>query len=301
MRVVVGLILIGLLIFYVDGTMLISYLRNSQQQWLFATASFILCSTIIGGYNLYILLDRYEDISFYRFIRGYWVAWAVGLVVPGQVGDVASISIWLKHHGFQWYAGIGCTLLDKFISLIWMCGLGLSGFVLYFSASYEDGYVISLVISGIAFVLLLLLLLLFFRWHGNSKYDSAVIQTLQVITATIRHHKKQVIYNFIFTGIKVFLIGAAFWSAFFSMGYHGLDITILIPLVAASSLVAYIPISLNGMGTVELAALGLFSVLDVPNAAILSVFLTMRITVLLLAWVPVSLFMVFSGGASTSQ
>ncbi len=300
LRVVVGFILLGLLIFYVDGSLLIDYWRDSQPKWLLITALFVLFSTLIGGYNLHLLLDSHESIPFHRFIRGYWIAWAVGLVVPGQVGDVASISVWLKRHGFQWHLSLGCTLLDKLISLFWMGGLGSLGLDLYLDAHYKTGHVVSLTIAGAISIFLLLWLL--FRTRFQNNFERGVVtRTLHIIAVTIRQYKKQVLINFLLTGLKLVLIGAAFWCMFFALGHRSIDIVILVMLVSASSLVAYIPISFNGMGTVELAAIGLFSVLDIPDAAVISAFLAMRVTVLLLAWVPVSLMMVFPSSFPSEQ
>ncbi len=292
-RVVVGLFLIGLLIFYVDGSLLLGYWRGIQPTWLLLTASCILLSTLIGGFNIHLLLDSHEAIPYRRFLRGYWIAWAVGLVVPGQVGDVATLSIWLKRHGYQWHLSLGCTLLDKLISLLWMGGLGMYGLDLYLNAHYETGYVVSIIVGGIAFIILLLWWAFGVYWREGTKYSGVVSRTFHTIAITVRQHKKQVLFNLLLTGFKVVLIGVAFWCMFYALSYRSLDLFLLVPLVAASSLVAYIPISFNGMGTVELAAVGLFGVLGISDAAVISAFLAMRITVILLAWVPVSLLFIF--------
>ncbi len=294
-RVVVGLVLLGLLIYYVDGSLLLGYWQDIEPAWLLIAAFCIFLSTLIGGYNIHLLLDRHEAIPYNRFIRGYWIAWAVGLVVPGQVGDVASLSVWLKRHGFQWHLSLGCALLDKLITLIWMGWLGLIGLNMYLNTSYQIGHLTLLVITGVTFIILLLWL--WVRVHGrdNSENNGVIASTVHTIIVTVVQHKKQVLVNFMLTGLKVVLIGAAFWNMFLALRYGSMDIFTLVPLVAACSLVAYIPISFNGMGTVEIAAVALFSVLSVPDAAVISAFLAMRITVLLLAWIPVLLLMLFSG------
>ena len=53
-----------------------------------------------------------------------------------------------------------------------------------------------------------------------------------------------------------------------------------------AGLVAYLPISFNGLGTVEVSAIGLFAILGVSADGVLAAYLILRVLTLILAWVP---------------
>jgi hypothetical protein len=60
-------------------------------------------------------------------------------------------------------------------------------------------------------------------------------------------------------------------------------------------LVAYLPVSFNGIGTVELAGVALFGTVGVPAAAVFSGYMALRAMVLVIAWVPAGLFLLHTG------
>ena len=66
-------------------------------------------------------------------------------------------------------------------------------------------------------------------------------------------------------------------------------------LVTVSLLVAYIPVSFNGLGTVEITGILLFSLLGLGEELVLSSYLVLRATVMLIAWMPSLLILALSG------
>jgi len=65
-----------------------------------------------------------------------------------------------------------------------------------------------------------------------------------------------------------------------------------VTIVAISSgLVAYLPLSANGIGTVEMAGAGLFGEIGVSLPVVLSMYVLLRLANILLAWVPAALLM----------
>ncbi len=68
--------------------------------------------------------------TFLSFLRIYWIAWAVGLVSPGQVGDLATVGTNLSRRGVDWRGTVGRSLLDK--------GITLSVMLLFAAAALAD-------------------------------------------------------------------------------------------------------------------------------------------------------------------
>ncbi len=84
----------------------------------------------------------------------------------------------------------------------------------------------------------------------------------------------------------------SYWYALQAMG-QPLTLAELpaITLCAASAgLVAYLPLSLNGIGTVELTGLTLFGALGLPPEKILAAYLWLRVATLIAAFVPAASF-----------
>ncbi len=92
--------------------------------------------------------------------------------------------------------------------------------------------------------------------------------------------------NFLLTVLKICLTGAAYWCMFNALGFPQASVLEIAPLVAITSLVAYLPISFNGIGTAEAAGIAVFGSVGMPPAAVLGTYLILRVLGLASAWIP---------------
>jgi len=297
LRVFVGVSILLLLIYFFDVKKIANEFQNIDFKWVYLVGLSIFASTLLGSVSMFLLVSRENEISFFHFLPAYWVSWSVGLVVPGQVGDVASISYLLKRLGFEWRVILARSLVDKVISLSIM--LLLAVYALTFMAEIELYRKINLWM-----VLGLIVFSVFIFWKRAQLFElikaekfkifSFFQKTLEEIVITVSNHPIRVCVNILLTTIKILLIGCAYWLMFIALGQNNISIWEVVPLVAASSLVAYLPISLNGIGTVEFAGILLFSFIDIPEATVLAAFILLRMIVLFLAWVPASFVLFFA-------
>jgi len=227
----------------------------------------------------------------------YWLAWAISLVTPGQIGDIATISTLLKKQDIDWHLSLGRSLLDKLISFIVMAVLATIGF--YFTSKrYLDfdlsGMLFLWIIPSVGFLLYFLRfrLITFFSPELNG-VRGLLGQTLREAKITMHHHPARVLINIVLTTIKILLIGVSYWCIFRGLGAGNIDLIETITLAAASSLVAYIPVSFNGIGTVEASGLVLFSQMGLSTSSILAGYLGLRVLVMSLAWLPSTCILLF--------
>lgn len=278
----IGLLILGGLIYSVGVSELIISWQGYQIKWLSLTAVVILISTILGAYNVFLIIHKHLEINFKIFVCGYWLSWAVGLVVPGQVGDVLGLGVWLKKRGYSWKTGSTVFMVDKLISLMWMMLFASIGIMTFF----PDFGIASLLM----FMLLFMLVWLSLYVVINSKEITPRLKFLQIFVDVLRDTwvktRLEVIINLCLTPLKIGLTTVAYWSTFKAAGVETLPLLMTIGLVAVSALVAYIPISFNGMGTVEWAGLTIFGFYDIDAATVLSVYISLRIIVICLAWLP---------------
>lgn len=295
-RILFGFTLLVVLIVYFDPSTIAIKLTDLNPIFVAATASLILIATFIGAYNNYLFVNLENGLVFSIFLPLYWLAWAVGLVFPGQVGDIATLSAVMKRRGLNVTQTLGRSLADKLISFTLMLGFGCWGIVALPGvslASYWPMAVLPLVIA----------LMLYWQRHpierALKRQHHRILEFLQLTLRetmqVARCHPGRAITNMVMTSIKIGLIGGAYWCVFQALGHIDVALWRVIPLVAASSLVAYLPISFNGIGTVEITGVMLFSTLGIAEPTVLSAYLILRILVLALAWLPVGLWLIAGG------
>ena len=298
MRLLTGIIILFLLIVIFDFREIINQLKTVNTNWIYLVGLSILSSTILGAVGMYLLVSRNNELVFSQFLPVYWMSWSIGLVVPGQVGDIASISYLLNRLGLEWKIILARSLVDKVISMLIILILAIYGLVFISKIDAPSNEIL----VGFLAITALFLLINIYKWELVKKYllkkKSKIIDffhvTLQEIVNTIRSYPIRVFINSILTILKVTLIGLAYWFMFKALGHSKIEFWDVLPLVAASSIIAYIPVSFNGIGTVELTGVLLFSTIGLPEAAIFTAYLLLRFTVFFLAWLPASLILLFT-------
>ena len=92
----------------------------------------------------------------------------------------------------------------------------------------------------------------------------------------IRMGKKMILVDCCITFFRVLVLGCAYWFAIRAYGPPSFFLhTLCLPIMAG--LVAYIPISFNGLGTVEVSLVFLFDKIGLEAAQVISAALTLRV------------------------
>lgn len=292
-RTAFGIALLTVLIWYLNPSHIALALDGLNYVWVIAAALLIISTTLLGALNLHLFINLAGNFAFKSFLPVFWVSWAIGLIFPGQIGDIASIAAQLQKRGINLATSISRSLLDKLISLILMI----------FFASFGFAYLLPSTLYATWLLGLLLLIALsasqfkrLFNWlctrQGKVANFISNIQheTIQLVTL----HPQKIAINTALTLIKIILAGLSYWCAFNALGYHGINPAHVIALVAISSLTAYIPISFNGIGTAEIVGVLIFTTLGMSQADILTAYLVLRTMVMLIAWLPAALWLLLT-------
>ena len=297
LRLALGLGILALLIAYLGPATLAQYLAAADPAWLALAGLVLVIATVIGAVNLYLLLPAMGRPPLPGFIGLFWIAWAVGLVVPGQVGDMGTIAVGLHRRGYTWRTAIGRNLLDKGLSLAVLASLATWGLWRWFGPAAALAALGTLGAVG-------LLAALGAFWLVGILSERLALRARQALDigvaaladagVTARRYPGLVTLNAVLTVVKFALVTAAYGCVMGSIGVRGVAVADLLSVVAASSLVAYIPVTANGVGTAEAAGVALFGALGVPAAAVLSAYILLRLLVMALAWVPVGLWLAFA-------
>ena len=292
-RPLFGIVLLCALLAFVDFARVGQALRSVAPAWVAAALAIMLAGTLIGAVAVHMLLNIEKRLPFRQFLPVYWTAWAVGLVFPGQVGDMATMATMLRSHNLSPEITLGRTLADKLVSLalmvasaLWavhgysffplllaLCALGVAGAALLLRGRHR--------LPGREF----------FRRNKAAQFLAAA---LAEVARFSQAHPVLIAVNVVLTAVKIALTGTAYWCVFNAFGFHQTSPLDVVFLVAITSLVAYIPISFNGIGTAEAAGIAVFGTVGISPAAVLGTYLVLRALGLALAWIPAGLWLMLA-------
>lgn len=296
-RVGFGLALLILLAWVFDPRQVLATLAGARADYLFAAAGLVAVAALIGAASIHLFFESEDQLPFCTFLPIFWLSWAIGLVFPGQIGDVASLSALLRRRGIDLSRVVARSLTDKLISF---------GMMLVFAG------VALITLPGIswcagrwwlaAFPLVMLAALYVGRKRLCAGLAQRFPRAVEFLARTVAETRAiaarrpgRMVLNALLTVLKIALTGMSYWFVFAALGYGDISPWRAVAIVAASSLVAYLPVSFNGIGTVELAGVALFGTLGVPAASVFSGYLALRAMVLAIAWVPVGLLLLGTG------
>lgn len=279
-----GLLVLAALVGVISPAELGAVLRQVDAGLLAWATLLSAIATLLGAANSYLFVSIDHPVGLRPWLGYFWLAWAVGLVLPGQVGDVGMLSWLMKRRGMRWTHSLGRLFLDKLLSLVVMAALAAWGLLdLLDRLDLVQGQLL-FVASALAVAALLLALL--YRLPGARRFLQHGIDVLGEAAAVARAHPWRVLLNVLLTLAKVLVLALSFWYVCKAAGFEALSFALLLRLMAVSSLVAYLPLSMNGVGTVEVTAVALFPVYGFEPAVVLAAYLLARVMTLALAWLP---------------
>jgi len=291
-----GIALLVLLAWAIDPRQMLASVAEVRIVYLVAAAGLVCVATLIGAVGIHLFFEPEDELSFRAFLPVFWLSWAIGLVLPGQVGDVASLSALLKRRGIDLARALARSLTDKLISFSLMlvfAGVALIGLP-GISWSVNSWWLVALPLATLSLLYIGRKRLLAGLSQHYPRGFEFFVRTVDESCSIGRRHPVRIILNAVITALKIGLTGASYWLIFAALGYADIALWKVVCLAAASSLVAYLPVSFNGIGTVELAGVALFGTLGVSAAAVFSGYMVLRAMVLLIAWVPAGLFLLLT-------
>ncbi len=274
-KVVITTSLIIYLIHSSNIAMLASTLSNINIS--LAVLTFIVFPLVlfIGGINLWLLMNSISHIPLTVFMRAYSYGYAVNLFSPGQLGDI-SVAIFLKKDGVYYSHSTLAYAVDKFISMMFVISLGYIGvrFLLpdFVGSQWIFGIPLICTICAMACIVLIVYM----------PDDTGHIgRVKRFITNTYKEAAlwdakyNAIILNITLTFIRWLVLSWTYYLAFRSFGIEVKWPEVgIIPII--STLIGYIPISIGGIGTVEVCAVYLFSLISIDRVYVIDVYLFVR-------------------------
>jgi hypothetical protein len=281
-----GIILVILLIWNVSTEKLMRSLLRVSFLYFLLAVGYQYISVLIGSMNQYILFRTFKNLKYKTFLFSFFRAFAIGLLLPGRFGD-ASISFFLKSEGLYYSQAFSAYLWDKYLTFT----LYLAIVLIFVGNILGQQYYVPLalwIFLGVIFPIILYnILRRAGRWQvakTQGRFFRFSENLLTQLLEFVRHHPLLLLINLAFTFVKLGLVIYSYHAMLGSLGY-ALAVWDVGLASLASGIFAYIPISIQGLGTVETAAVFNFKTLGVLPADVLVCYLLLRTNTYALATV----------------
>jgi uncharacterized membrane protein YbhN (UPF0104 family) len=198
----------------------------------------------------------------------------MSLLIPGQLGDASQILL-LRRYGFEVARSTAAYVIDKSLSLGMFMLIGAYG-VMRFTGDVSIGtaFFVSLagmvLAAGLAFGVFAVAPR---TWLPQRLRD--LWASFYTSVSSFADRPALVGLNAAISIVKWLVMAAMYYVAFAASGiFISFESAATIPVV--SSLVAYIPITIAGIGTMEWTAIGLFGSVGVSSVAVVSAYVIIR-------------------------
>lgn len=276
-----GLLLVALQV--VGGREILEALQRAKPVALAGAAAAIAAGTVLGAYNVHRVAGLAPVMGLREFLPVFWRSWAVGISMPGQVGDMLATVWQLKGRASADLGFIGGRLLaDKVVSL--GCSLALAAM-----APWALGFGAPLTSAWLMLALAAVGVLSWSaaRWLARRpRAERGLAARMRPVIDAAGVPLPLLAGNAAITVLKLAITSLAYWLVLSSMHPSAPDYAATAVISQSAGLVAYLPISFNGLGTVEVSAMALFGALGLPGAVVLSGYILLRALTLALAWLP---------------
>jgi uncharacterized membrane protein YbhN (UPF0104 family) len=276
-RLTLGILLVFLLIWNVSIDKLLHSIAQTSLPYLFLAISYQYASILLGSFNQYILFTAFSSLPFKTFLTAYFKAYAFGLLLPSQIGD-ASIAFFLKSEGLYYSQTLSVYILDKFLTFI----LYLLVLFLFLGdvMGYPEILSLSLLIAlGFLMWIVFYIIVRLTSFFPLSWRENRLMRFIHNLSSQLfffaKHHPFLLLINFFLTWLKLGLVMLCYHAMISSLNYS-LSIWKVGLAALASGIVGYIPISIQGLGTVEAVALLNFKTLGVSPPDVLVCYLILR-------------------------
>jgi len=267
-------IAILLFLFYKIGiTTITNTLLTSNLSYLPLILLTLVLIFILHTITLKITLDPIKRIGLWQMFKYYSLSYAIGLFVPGKVGEFSIIYLF-KKKGVDIGKGTAVCILDKFITLITLSIIAIIGFILYLPAAIATKLITIIIIMVIASIIIV------FSKRSRQlvkkyilrKYTAYFTGFSKTLFLYLKQHKLILTANFILTILKWVVTALSYLYVFQSFNTHVpfLDIFLITGL---SVIIALIPISISGLGVRELSAVYFFKLIGISSTITFSTFI----------------------------
>ena len=271
-KIIASVLILGILLYFLSFLDIYSTLKSMNLKYLPWIFFFAFAHFLIGAWNVKVIVSPFAKIPYWRVFRYHTLTWAAGTFVPGRIGEFGLV-YFLKDHGILFGEGTAITVLDRLVTLLTLGIFSVAGLFVFLAPTQAISYFLTLVI-----ILGMIFFIVF------SKIGRKIIARLlggfainfrgfsRTLLSLITKRWKIVLLNFILTFIKWILMTLLVYVLLLSFGVKANFFFVFLANVT-TMIISLVPITINGIGLKESAAVLLYSKIGIDPGITLSVYL----------------------------
>lgn len=275
---IIGIALFIWLIIKLDITKIFQEVRGLIWTYIAVSIIFIIIFYILQTLKWFVIAKKQKiDISFKEAFKINLISNFYGFVTPGKLGTVIRTS-YLKKKGTETGKGLSNFVIDKILDLCSLFVLTIGLGIFLYQKIISVGIFYLLIVT---FILIISLFLLFYKKEFSRFLLKFVYHHLVPKRAK---EKSKVLFNSFYQDLPpisalagYFILNLITWIVNYSIIYLvGLSLGInvnfayFLMILPISTLIAQIPITIDGFGTREITLIGLFGILGVSAVKVFS-------------------------------
>jgi uncharacterized membrane protein YbhN (UPF0104 family) len=235
---------------------------------------------LLGGTGV-VLLGRTinSQLAFAEALKGFLASASLALFVPGRAGDLTLPFFWKRF--MQPGESLSVVFIDKSITLFWILSIGSLGVYKIFNTI--AGFVCAGIGLGAIAIIYLLISMPSTRLVISNLLPGPVINFLRGSMNGFREIGRQgktaIMIVLLLTLVRVMVSGVGFWVSLW-----GLDtapsLVYAILVIAMAQFTTIIPISVMGVGTVDVVCVYTLQLLGIDSSLVMAALIAGRIVTL---------------------
>jgi glycosyltransferase 2 family protein len=275
---IIGIGIFIYLLIKLDVTKIFQEFKNISWIYLAVSVIFIITFYILQTFKWFVIAKKQKiNLSFKEALKINLISNFYGFVTPGKLGTVIRTN-YLKNKGAETGKGLSNFVIDKILDI---CSLFVLTIVFGFLLYKRIISLQTLLILSAVFLLILFLFILFYK----KKHSRFLLRFVyEKLIPNRMKEKSKALFNSFYEDLPplsslffYFIINLITWVVNYTIVYLvGLSLGIEVNFVyfllilPVSTLVAQIPITIDGIGTREVTLIGLFGILGVSAVKVFS-------------------------------
>ena len=280
-KIIIGITILSILFYKVGFNSIVTEIKEVNPIYLIGIVLVYPVLWMINAFNIFILtVPLHKTITYFQLLPYAILSWSIGNYAPGPIGE-ASMMYFLKKHDFQYGESGAVFVMDKLIALVVNLMFAITGFIIIL----EKVLAIELIIISIIFFIGVLFLF-YSTWVKDivkkyilRRYAEKFKGFSTLLREYVKHHKKELFYNFFASWVKVPTI-----SLILYLGFTAIDpiskpsFALIMVINCAIAIISLIPITISGLGIRETLAVFFYGAIGIPAINVTSAYFIFLVT-----------------------
>tara|TARA_Y100000310_G_C20583242_1_gene764061 strand:+ start:63 stop:1052 length:990 start_codon:yes stop_codon:yes gene_type:complete len=271
-KAIVGVSILFFLLYFVGFQKIWDTLKNINLAFIPLIIILSFAQFFLGTLNIKLLTNPLVNIPFSKLFKYHTITWAAGTFIPGRIGEFGLV-YFLREDGVMIGEGTAITVLDRLITIFTLGVFSTLGLFLLLTPFQAFSYLITLVLglgvlsyiifskTGRRFMAKIL--------RGYAKNFTGFSRTLFYY---FRKQKKILVANLIITMGKWVLMTLLVFVLLLAFDVKA-NLFLVFLANVTTMIISLIPVTINGIGLKESAAILLYFRIGIPATVTLSVYL----------------------------